>query len=86
LSLICFASGLLGFGISSDMISQNGVLSALGFLGLLFTTPLYGLRFVINSNNFDLLYTVLISLYAVCVIVGFILMKKVKFDELSQMS
>jgi hypothetical protein len=72
---ICTSTGLLGFGISLNMISSI-ILTAMGYLGLLFITPLYGFRFIIHS--YITLYIALISLSAACVIIGLILLKKTR--------
>ncbi|MDR1159635.1 MAG: hypothetical protein LBK69_03315 [Syntrophomonadaceae bacterium] len=70
---ICTIAGLLGFGISLNMISSV-ILTSMGYLGLLFITPLYGFRFIIHS--YITLYIALIALSAAGVVIGLILLKK----------
>jgi len=76
ISLITVVAGLLGLGLSSDIISNNDVLRVIGIIGVPFTTPLYGIRFVMPNNSFPLLYAVTILLPVVGVVFGFVLAKK----------
>ena len=76
-SSICIVAGLLGLGLSSDIIS-NEVLRFIGVVGVLFTTPLYGFRFVIYNNSFPLLYTAIILMFVIGAVFGFIMAKKAK--------
>jgi hypothetical protein len=77
-SLICVVTGLLGLGLSSEIIS-NEVLRAIGMVGVtLFLTPLYGFRFVINNGDLVLLYTAIILLSAIGIVFGFLLARNAK--------